>query len=122
MPLTNGNDTNTPTYEPGKDNGYDDNDVDDDHDIVTTPGSDTEEPMLELPLSNWRACQCNAAKNLTESTAEEEKAAWDQYLMPARKQFDNFEDSHGYYRVLGCRKLSSDKEVDTSLKREKNIF
>ena len=122
MPLTNGNDTNTPTYEPGEDNGSDDNDVDDDHDIVTTPGSDTEEPILALPLSNWHACRCNVAKDLTESTAEEEKAAWDKYLMPARKQFDNFEDPHGYYGVLGCRKLSSEKEVDTTFKREKKIF
>ena len=106
MPLTNGNDNNAPTYEPGKDNGSDDNDVDDDHDIVTTPGSDTEEPMLALPLSNWRACWCNVAKDLTESTAEEEKAAWDQYLMPARKQFDNFEDPTdimGYLAVGSCR-------------------
>ena len=39
--MTNGNDTNPPTYELGEDNGFDNNDVKNDGDIVTTPGSKT---------------------------------------------------------------------------------
>ena len=46
MPLTDGNDTNPPTYEPGEDNSSDDNDFNGDNDTVPTLGSDTEEPML----------------------------------------------------------------------------
>ena len=39
--------------------------------------------------------------------------------MPVRKLFDNFEDPHGYYSILGYRKLSSDKEFDATFKKEK---
>ena len=39
--------------------------------------------------------------------------------MPVRKRFDNFEDPHGYYRILGCRKLSIEEEVDAAFKRDK---
>ena len=42
--------------------------------------------------------------------------------MPVRKIFGNFEDPHGCYRILFCRKLSSDKEVDATFKSEKKIF
>ena len=64
MPLTY-------VYEPGKNNGSDNNDVDDDDDIVPTPGSDIEEPKLALPPSNCRACRCNLEKYLTEPSIEE---------------------------------------------------
>ena len=116
------NDTNPPTYEPGEDNCSDNNDVGGDDDIAPTPGSETEEPMLALPPSNWRAFRCNLAKYLTKPATEEEKAAWDQYLMPVRKRFEKFEDPHGYYRILVCRKLSSDEEVDAAFKRERKNF
>ena len=42
--------------------------------------------------------------------------------MPVRKRFDNFEDPHGYHRILGCRKLLRDEDVDAASKREKNNF
>ena len=61
-------------------------------------------------------------KDLTEPATEEEKADWDQDLMPVRKRFDNFEDPHGYYSILGSRKFSSDKDVDAAFKREKIFF
>ena len=85
MPLTNDNYTNPPTYEPGGDNGSEDNEVNDNDDIVPTPGSNIEEPMLALPLCNWRACRCNLEKDLTGPENEEEKAAWYQYLIQVRK-------------------------------------
>ena len=62
------------------------------------------------------------AKDITEPETEEEKAAWDQVLMPVRKRFDNFEDPHGYYRILCCRKLLSDEEVDSAFKRQKKTI
>ena len=40
MPMTYGNDTKPPKYEPGEDNGSDNNNVDDDNDIFPTPGGD----------------------------------------------------------------------------------
>ena len=119
MPLTDGNNTNPPTYAPVKDIGSDDNDVENDDDIVPTPGINTEEPMLALTLFNWCACRCNLEIYITKPAPEEEKAAWDKDLMPVRKRFDSFEDSQGYYRILGCRKLSSDEYVDATFKREK---
>ena len=90
MLLTDGNDTNPPTYKPGGDNSSDGNDVDSDDDIVLTPGSKTEEQILSLPPYNWRACRFNLAKDITKPATKGEKMAWDQELMPARKQFDNF--------------------------------
>ena len=42
--------------------------------------------------------------------------------MPVRKRFERFEDPHRYYRILVCRKLSSDKEVDAAFKRANWIF
>ena len=88
--MTDGNDTNPATYESCEDNGYEDNDVDDDDDIVPTEGSKTEEPILALHMSNWRVCRCNLIKNLTVQTTEEEKAAWDQDYMPLSKQILQF--------------------------------
>ena len=122
MPLTDGNNTNPPTYEPGEYNGSDDNYVDDKDDIVPTTGSETEEIMLAIPPYNWHAFRCSLAKDITEPSTEKEKAAWDQDLMPVRKIFGNFEDPHGCYRILFCRKLSSDKEVDATFKSEKKIL
>ena len=58
MHLTNGNDTNPPTYKSVEYNGSDNNDVDDNNDIVTNPVSKIEELMLALPPSNCRACRC----------------------------------------------------------------
>ena len=40
MPMTYGNDTKPPKYEPGEDNGSDNNNVDNDNDIFPTPGGD----------------------------------------------------------------------------------
>ena len=118
MPLTDVKDTNPPTYEPCEDKGCDDNDDDGENYIFPTPGSETEEAILSLHPYNWCAFRCNLEKDLTESATEEEKSAWDQYLIPVRKQFDNFEDTHGYYRTLSCRKSS----VDAAFKRDKRIF
>ena len=42
MPLTDGSDTNPPTYEPCEYKGSDNNDVNNDDDIVPTPGSKTQ--------------------------------------------------------------------------------
>ena len=109
MPLTDRSDTSPPKYEPGEYNVSDNNDVNNDDDIVPTPGSKTQEPMLALPLSSWHACRCNLAKDLTKPATEEENSSWDQDLMPVRKISETFEDPHGNYRILGCRRLSSDK-------------
>ena len=43
-------------------------------------------------------------------------------MIPVRKRFDNFEDTHVYYSILGSRKSSSEKDVDAAFKREKKIF
>ena len=106
MPLTNDNYTNPPTYEPGGDNGSEDNEVNDNDDIVPTPGSKTQEPMLALPLSSWHAFRCNLEKDLTKPATEEENKVWDQDLMPVRKISENKRiptEIIGYLAVGGCR-------------------
>jgi hypothetical protein len=76
---------------------------------------DEESPRAALPPSDWRAPRCDLSKDLIEPATEDEKLTWDVDLLKELSGRDgsavNLEDIDGYYKSIGCSKISSDAEV-----------
>ena len=48
-----------------------------------------------------------------------EKVFWGENLLGADVQCEDLEDPNGYYKALGCKKISSDEDIWVALKKAK---
>ena len=69
---------------------------------------------LALPRSNYRATRCWLSSTLKDPACDNKKECWKDNLLPDSKKVDDLEDIEGYYKSLGCHKVSSDAEIASS--------
>ena len=61
--------------------------------------------------------------NILTSPADDlEKVCWGENLLGADVDCEDLEDPDGYYKALGCKKISSDEDIGVALKKAKKGF
>ena len=90
-------------------------------------GGDTVEdgenvPLLVFPPSDYRIARCFLSNNLTSPADDSEKVCWGENLLGADVLYKDLEDPDGYYKALGCKKMSSDEDIGVALKKPKKGF
>ena len=104
--------------------------IDDDDDIELgglSVGGDTVEdgdnvPFLALPPSDYRIARCFLSNNLTSPADNQEKVCWWENLLGDYVEYEDLEDPYGYYKDLGCNKMSTDEDIEVALKKSKKGF
>ena len=79
-------------------------------------------PLLELPPSEYCIARCFLSNNLTSPADDSEKLCWGENLLGDDIECENLEDPDGYYKALGCKKISSDEDIGVALKKAKKGF
>ena len=59
------------------------------------------------------------SNNLTSPANDSEKVCWGKNLLGADVECEDLEDPDGYYKALGCKKISSDEDIGVALKKAK---
>ena len=59
---------------------------------------------------------------ITSPVDDLEKVCWGENLLGADVQCEDLEDPYGYYKALGCNKMSSDEDIGVALKKAKKGF
>ena len=72
-----------------------------------------------LPPYDYRIARCFLSNNLTSPADNSEKVCWGENLLGADFECVDLEDPYGYYKALGCKKLSSDEDIGVALKKSK---
>ena len=90
-------------------------------------GGDTVEngdnvPFLALPPSDYHIARFFLSNNLTSPTNYSEKLCWGENLLGADVKCEDLEHPDGYYKALGCKKMSSDEDIGVALKKAKTGF
>ena len=62
------------------------------------------------------------SNNLTFPANDSEKVCWGENLIGDDVEREDLEDPDGYYKALGCRKMSSDEDIGVALKKAKKGF
>ena len=62
------------------------------------------------------------SNNLTSPSNDLEKVCWGENLLGADVLYKDLEDPDGYYKALGCKKMSSDEDIGVALKKAKKGF
>ena len=97
----------------------DDTENDPDENIIPDQGSESGQGLFALPPSDWQAIRCTLSKELKDPASEEARLAWDNDQLPEKNRYDDFENPKGFYKLLGCSKVSSDDDIARAVKREK---
>ena len=77
---------------------------------------DNEEKDLEVLHGNtWsrslRAGRCQLSQDLIDPASPDERISWDPDLLEPHDRCDDLEDPKGFYKSLGCSKMSSDHQL-----------
>ena len=78
--------------------------------------------LLALPPSDYRIARCFLSNNLTSPADDSEEVYWGENLLGAKVECEDLEDPDGYYKDLGCKKMSSDEDVGVTLNKSKKGF
>ena len=62
------------------------------------------------------------SNNLTSPANDLEKVCWGEDLIGAYVECEDLKDPYGYYKALGCKKISSDEDIGVVLKKAKKGF
>ena len=62
------------------------------------------------------------SNNLTSPANDLEKVCWGENLLGEDVECEDLEDPDGYYKSIGCKKISSDEDVGVALKKAKKGF
>ena len=62
------------------------------------------------------------SNNLPSPADDSEKVCWGENLLGADVECEDLEDPDGYYKALGCKKISSDEYIELALKKAKKGF
>ena len=62
------------------------------------------------------------SNNLTSPADDSEKVWWGENLIGADVECEDLKYPYGYYKALGCKKISSDEDVGLALKKAKKGF
>ena len=62
------------------------------------------------------------SNNLTSPADNSEKVCWGENLLGADVECEDLEDPYGYYKALGCKKMSSDEYIRVAPKKAKKGF
>ena len=62
------------------------------------------------------------SNNLPCPANDSEKVCWGGDLLGADVECEDLEYPDGYYKALGCKKISSDDDIGVALKKSKNGF
>ena len=79
-------------------------------------------PLLALPTSDYRIARCFLSNNITSPADYSENVCWRENLLGADVECEDLEDPNGYYKALGCKKMSSDEDIGVALKKAKKGF
>ena len=90
-------------------------------------GGDTVEdgdhvPLLVLPPYDYRIARCFLSNNLTSPANDSENLCWGENILGADVECEDLEDPYGYYKDIGCNKMSSDEDIGVALKKAKKCF
>ena len=75
-----------------------------------------------LPPSDYCIDRCFLSNNLTSPADDSEKLCWGEDLIGAGVECEDLKDPYGYYKSLGCKKISSDEDIGVALKNAKKFF
>lgn len=91
---------------------------------VNNNESSTSTPTLLLGDADYRAERCFLASTLNDPAGVSEKTCWEAHmdLLPADKRCADLEDPKGYYKLLGCNKKSSTKDIDKAYHEQSKLF
>ena len=78
--------------------------------------------MLVLPLSDYCIDWYFLSNNLTSPANYSENICWGENLIGADVKCEYLKDPYGYYKALGCKKISSDEDIGVALKKAKKGF
>ena len=62
------------------------------------------------------------SNDITSPAEYSEKVCWGENLLGADVECEDLEDPNGYYKALGCKKMSSDEDVGVALNKSKKGF
>ena len=62
------------------------------------------------------------SNNLTSPADYLEKVCWGGDIIGADVECEDLLDPYGYYKALGCKKISSDEDIGVALKKAKKGF
>ena len=62
------------------------------------------------------------SNNLTSPADDSEKVCWGENLIGASVECEDLKDPYGYYKALGCKKISSNEDIGVALKKAKKGF
>ena len=90
-------------------------------------GGDTVEdgdnvPLLVLPPYEYCIARCFLSNNLTFPADDSGKVCWGENLLGDDVECEDLEDPDGYYKDIGCKKISSDEDIGVALKKAKKGF
>ena len=75
-----------------------------------------------LPPSDYCIDRCFLSNNLTSPADDSEKVCWGEYLIGSGVECEDLKDPYGYYKALGCKKMSSYEDIGVALKNAKKGF
>ena len=75
-----------------------------------------------LPPSDYCIARCFLSNNLTSPVDNSEKVCWGENLIGDDVEFEDLKYPYGYYKALGCNKMSSDEDIGVALKKAKKGF
>ena len=62
------------------------------------------------------------SNHLTSPADDSEKVFWGENLLGAGVECEELEEPYGYYKDLGCNKMSSDEDIGLALKKGQESF
>ena len=62
------------------------------------------------------------SNNLTSPADNSETVFWGENLLGSDVEYEDLEDPYGYYKALGCKKISSDEDIWVALRKAKKSF
>ena len=62
------------------------------------------------------------SNNITSPADDSEKVCWGENPLGDYVECEDLEDPDGYYKALGCKKISSDEDIGVALKKAKKGF
>ena len=79
-------------------------------------------PFLALPPYYYRIARCFLSNNFTSPDEDSEKVCWGENLIGADVECEDLKYPYGYYKALGCKKISIDEDIGVALKKVKKGF
>ena len=86
-------------------------------------GEEEDTGLGESPrLRSWRDARCSISKDLFDPAPLDERLTWDNDLVDIDDRCHDLEDPQGYYKSLGCTKISSDDNIACEYKRQRKKY